>query len=201
MSSNDLLKSKEELIKELAELKLQLKTSEDEKEEVAKHFLQQCDQIEILEGNIHHLLDKLAHREGFAKATLETLKAVTKERNELEKKSSQKSERINTLEAANQDLNNKLADSEEQLKIVTNEREEVAKDFLMLCDRVEILEGASVDLSEQLAYKDQQLMEVMKEKNNIHAELLESQEQADRLNIENQTLHTSMDQNKMKEEW
>ena len=40
--------SKESLIRELKELKLRLRKSESEKEELAKCFLNQCDRIEIL---------------------------------------------------------------------------------------------------------------------------------------------------------
>ena len=77
---------REDLIKELEELKLCLRKSEVEKEELAKDFLNQCDRIENLEATAKDLNEKLAHRQGFSKAVLCRLRIAIKEKDQMAKK-------------------------------------------------------------------------------------------------------------------
>ena len=78
--------SKESLIRELKELKLGLRKSESEKEELAKCFLNQCDRIEILEATAEDLNEKLTHRQGFSKAVFDKLRIAITEKDQIAKK-------------------------------------------------------------------------------------------------------------------
>ena len=86
MTSEIYDKSRENLIREIKELKLRLQKSEAEKEELAKDFLNQCDRIEILEATAEDLNDRLAHRQGFSKAVLDRLRIAIKEKDQIAKK-------------------------------------------------------------------------------------------------------------------
>ena len=87
MTSEIYDKSREELIRrELEELKLCLRKSEAEREELAKDFLNQCDRIEVLETTAEDLNERPAHQQGFSKAVLDRLRTAFNQKDKIAKK-------------------------------------------------------------------------------------------------------------------
>lgn len=87
MASEIYDRSREELIRrELEELKLCLRKSEVEREELAKDFLNQCDRIEVLEATAEDLNERPAHQQGFSEAALDRLRIAFKQKDKIAKK-------------------------------------------------------------------------------------------------------------------
>ena len=86
MTSGICDKSRENLIRELQELKLRLRKSEAGKEELAKNFLNHCDRIEILEATAEDLKERLVPEQGSSKAVFDRLRIAIKEKDQIAKK-------------------------------------------------------------------------------------------------------------------
>ena len=96
--------SRDDLMKELEVLMSRLIKSEEEKEELAKDFLNQCDRIEILEATAKDLNERLNHREGFSKAVLDRLRFTIKEKDRITKKLSESRRESEELSKQNKKL-------------------------------------------------------------------------------------------------
>ena len=86
MTSEIYDKSREDLIRVLEELKLFLRKSEAEREELVKNFLNQRNRIEILEATAEDLNERLAHQQSFSRAVLDRLRISSKEKDQIAKK-------------------------------------------------------------------------------------------------------------------
>ena len=96
--------SRDDLMKEIEELKSRLLKSEAEKEELAKDFLNQCDRIDILEATAEDLNERLNHPEGFSKAVFDRLRITIKEKDRITKKLSESRRESEELSKQNKKL-------------------------------------------------------------------------------------------------